>query len=110
MTGTGLKKWMPTKRSGRATKPASVLTERLEVLVAMIASGRSSRGGALEQVALDLEHLGRRLDEQVGVGAGRQVEPGRDAAEGGVALVGLHAALVDGPRRAAFRCRPCPWR
>ncbi len=86
MAGTGLKKWMPTKRSGRVTNPARVLTDRLEVLLAMIASGRRAAAALSSRPLLDLERLGRRLDEQVGVGARRNVEAGGDATEGGVAV------------------------
>jgi len=41
MSGTGLKKWMPTKRSGRSTYAARDVIDRLEVFVAMMASARS---------------------------------------------------------------------
>ena len=41
ITGTGLKKCMPTKRSGRLVAAASRVIEIDEVLVAMIVSGRA---------------------------------------------------------------------
>ena len=64
--------------------------------------GPQGGGGALEQAALDVERLGRRLDEQVGVGAGRHVEPGGDAPQGGVAVGRRDAALLDGPAELLF--------
>ena len=70
------------------------------MLVAMIASSRSVRRGALEEALLDLHGLRRRLDEQVGVGAGGHVGARRDARQGGVAGGGLHAALLDQPAEA----------
>ena len=93
--GTGLKKWMPTKRAGFVTNAASLVTERLEVLVAMMASSRRVSRGAREQLLLDRHDLGRGLDEEVGVGAGGHVGARRDARQGGVARGRLHAALVD---------------
>lgn len=39
ITATGLKKWMPTSRSGRARPSAIAVTDSADVLVARMASG-----------------------------------------------------------------------
>src|SRR3954454_6112416 len=41
-TGAGLKKWMPTTQPGRPVAVDSSVTDKDEVLVAMIASGATS--------------------------------------------------------------------
>ncbi len=85
MAGTGLKKWMPTNRSGFGTKVAEHGHREARGVGGDDRVGTKRRGGGLEQAPLDRERLGRRLDEQVGVGAGRDVEAGRDARQCGVA-------------------------
>ncbi len=67
MSGTGLKKWRPTKRSGRLVAEAMAPMGRLEVFDAkIVAGGRSCR--APPEAVLELEILGDRLDDDTAVG------------------------------------------
>ena len=71
ISGAGLKKCMPTTRSGRPLAAATSVTESAEVFVARIAvcaghSSPSSRNSS----CLTLEVLEDRLDHEVDVGAG----------------------------------------
>ncbi len=63
----GLKKCMPTTRSGWGTSAAIALTGSEEVLLARIACGPQASGQRGEQLALQLEVLGRRLDDEVAI-------------------------------------------
>ena len=93
MIGAGLKKCMPTTRSGSAAAPAMAVTGIEEVFVASTrVGGDAAQGG--EQLALELEALGRRLDDEPGLG--QRVELG-DAGD----LAGLGAPA--GPWPAAPR-------
>ena len=62
--------------------------------------GTQRRVRLLEEALLELHRLRRRLDEQVGVGAGGHVGARGDAGQGGVAGGGFHAALLDQPAEA----------
>ena len=68
ISGGGLKKCMPQTRSGRSAPAAIAVTESEEVLVASTASGRADPLQGREQLALELEPLGRRLDHQLAAG------------------------------------------
>ena len=63
--GGGLKKCMPTTRSGCGTPAASAVTLSDEVLVASTQSALDDGRELGEQRALELEVLGRRLDHQL---------------------------------------------
>ena len=67
ITGTGFMKWMPMNCSGRSVAAASRVIEIDEVLVASIASGLQHRAERVEDLALDVLVLGRRLDDDVAV-------------------------------------------
>ncbi len=86
MAGTGLKKWMPTKRSGRATKPARVVTDRLEVLLAMMASGRRAPAARSSRPRLMSSDSGAASMNRSASAPADDVEPRRYATQGGVAL------------------------
>ncbi len=51
-TGAGLKKCMPTTRSGRPVTSAISVTESADVLVARIASGSSTESSSLKTAPL----------------------------------------------------------
>ena len=72
ITGAGLKKCMPTTRSGPGTPAAISVTLSDEVLVASTQSSPHDLGDAREQRAFELERLRRRLDDDVGFGEPRQ--------------------------------------
>ena len=77
----GLKKCMPTTRSGSGTPAAISVTGSEEVLVARIASGPQTLAASdREQLALQLEVLGRRLDHQVAAGEVVELGDGAQAA------------------------------
>ena len=84
----GLKKCMPTTRPGSAAAPAIAVIGIDEVFEARTAPGAicAQRG---EQLALELEALGRRLDDQAA--AGQPAELRRPPAT--VARLALEAAL-----------------
>ena len=65
MSGTGLKKCRPTKRSGRPVAAAMSPMERLEVLEAKIVAGGQMASSARQSSVLELEILGHRLDDEV---------------------------------------------
>ena len=52
ISGAGLKKCMPTTRSGRVVAAAISVTESAEVLVARIASGRQIRSSSAKSARL----------------------------------------------------------
>ncbi len=65
ITGTGLKKCMPMKRSGRSVAVASLVIEIEEVLVAISAPRLQRRAEILQDLDLQVLVLGRRLDHEV---------------------------------------------
>ena len=65
MSGTGLKKWRPTNRSGRPVAAAMSPIERLEVLEAKIVAGGHAASSARQSSVLSCEVLGDRLDDEV---------------------------------------------
>ena len=67
MTGGGLKKCMPTTRSGPGTPAASAVTLSEEVLVASTQSPATCPATSANRSPLELEVLGRGLDHQPGV-------------------------------------------
>ena len=70
--------------------------------MAISASGFSSRGQLLEDLALDLFLLGRRLDHHVAIGEQRVVEPHLDAAERGSLVLFADRAAGDLTRQVAL--------
>ena len=95
MSGAGLKKCIPTTRSGVDVAAAISVTDSADVFVARIASGRVMRLELGEQLELGLEILDDRLDHEVAVGEVGEV--GRDAQppERDVPLLCRHLLLVD---------------
>ena len=83
ISGAGLKKCMPTTRSGRVVAAAISVTESAEVFVARIASGAADPVELGEELPLRAELLDDRLDHEVAVGQvaelGREREPRRRA-------------------------------
>ena len=94
-TGAGLKKCIPTTRSGRAVAFATSVTESAEVFVASTASSDDHAVEHAEELLLGVELLDDRLDHEVAAGEvvelGRRRQPG----ERGVALLGGQPALLD---------------
>ena len=80
----GLKKCMPTTRSGAGTPAASAVTLSDEVFVASTQSARDVAASRLKSSRLTLEVLGRGLDDQVADGEGGEV--GRGSGPGGASL------------------------
>ncbi len=80
-TGAGLKKCIPTTRSGRPVTSAISVTESADVLVARIASGASRRIELLEDGRLGRDVLDHGLDHEVAAGeraeVGGEREPSR---------------------------------
>ena len=74
ISGGGLKKCMPTTRSGRPRRGAIEVIGIDDVFEASTARGAISRERP-EQLALDLERLGRGLDDELA--AGEVLERGR---------------------------------
>ena len=97
MTGTGLKKCIPTNRSrrSRGTASASRWIAIDDVFEAKIASGRRDRVELAPQGRLDREVLEDGLDDEVGVGDAREVGGRLDAGERRVAVRLGEAALGD---------------
>ena len=85
----GLKKCMPTTRSGLGTPAAISATGSEEVLVARIVSGPQASASDGEQLALQLQVLGRRLDHQVAAG---EVGEARGGAQAGARRLGVGLA------------------
>ena len=81
MAGTGLKKCMPMKRSGREISAASRVIEIEDVFVAMIASGANQRVDPLEDRRLQGDVFRRRLDHEVGWPEGIVADRSGDAPE-----------------------------
>ena len=87
ISGAGLKKCIPTTRSGEAVAAAISVTESAEVFVARIASGRQIRSSSANSSTLRLELLDDRLDHEVAArehleirrGARVEQSPRRDA-------------------------------
>ncbi len=93
--GAGLKKCMPTTRSGCAVAVAIAVTESAEVFVASTASGATIASSAPEELALRVEVLDDRLDHEVAAGQVGAVRGRAQPPERGVALLRGHAALLD---------------
>ena len=72
MSGAGLKKCMPTTRSGVETAPAISVTDSADVFVASTASAPADLLERGEQLLLRRELLDDRLDHDVAVGERRQ--------------------------------------
>ena len=70
ISGGGLKKCIPTTFSGRAAAPASEVTGIDDVFVASTASSAQTSDSRGEQLALQVEALGGRLDHEVAVAPG----------------------------------------
>ena len=103
----GLKKCMPTTRSGRARRPAIAVTDSDEVFVAMIVSGPSCDSICPQHRDLDLEVLDDDLDHQadvvkLGFGVDRP-QPREDR----VALGGAETATFDPLVEAARGSASC---
>ena len=109
MTGTGLKKWIPTKRARRALadrRGEPVDRDRRGVR----GEDRGGRGDPVEvgpQRGLDVDVLEHGLDDEVGVGGGREVVRGGDAGEDRVAVRGVERLFATARSRLpAIRSRP----
>ena len=101
ISGTGLKKCMPSTRSGVAAADAM---RRHRQAAGVGGQERPGRGGGIEQpkcLALELQVLGDRLDHQVG--GGQVFQPGLrpDAPQRRVAVGGRDLFLLDAPRQEA---------
>ena len=72
MRCTGLKKWVPAKRSGRPVAPAISVTESAEVLEAKRVASEQCIETCWKSSDLELHRFRRRLDHQVGVGDRRR--------------------------------------
>ena len=68
MTGAGLKKCSPTTLPGRPVATAISVIESEEVLLARMVSGLQMPSSVGEDRALQVELLGHRLDDEVGLG------------------------------------------
>ena len=62
---TGLKKCMPATRDGRVSEPAISVMLSADVLVATMASAGASAFDIREELELQVDALGRRLDHEV---------------------------------------------
>ena len=67
-TGAGLKKCIPTTLDGRLVATEISVTDSDEVLVARMVSGPADLVGGGEDLLLEVEALGDRLDHHVDVG------------------------------------------
>jgi hypothetical protein len=95
ISGTGLKKWKPAKRSGRFRPAAMAVTESDEVLVTSVAVGAHHDAFELaEQLALDLEVFDHGFDHQVAAGQRLQGVDGLHAGDVRVARGGVDLALL----------------
>ena len=103
ITGTGLKKCMPTNRSRRAspTAAASRSMEIEDVLEAKTRGRGRDRVEVRPQPGLHVEVLEHGLDDEVGIGGGGEVVGGAEAGERRVAVVGGQLALGDRPLEVA---------
>ena len=95
INGAGLKKCMPTTRSGVAVAAAISVTESADVLLASTARSRRSVPGRRKR-PFRLQRLDDRLDHEVAVGERPQIRRQREPADRRVALGLLERA-----------CRPC---
>ena len=91
MSGAGLKKCIPTTRSGVEVAPAISVTESADVFVASTASGRQTRSSSANSSRFGLELLDDRLDHDVAVGERREVGRQREQAD----VEGVDLALLD---------------
>ena len=81
ITGAGLKKCMPTTRPGSAAALAIAVIGIEEVLEASTAPGAIG-AQRREELALELQALGRRLDDEPGVGQRLERRPRRRRSPG----------------------------
>ncbi len=104
ISGTGLKKCSPVKRSGRSLAAASRVIEIDEVLVASSAVGLQGQPG--EDLALHRFILGRRFDDQIGIGKGGIVGGQADPRQRRIGIGLADNALADAaPRFLAIVAR-----
>ena len=101
----GLKKCMPTTRSGCGTSGADLGTGSEEVLRREDRPVSAGLGELGEQSALQLEVLGRGLDHQVAAGQARQLLDGRQPLAGSL---GLRLAPQPPPRPSSSASRAAP--
>ena len=102
MSGAGLKKCMPTTRSGVDVADAISVTESADVFVASTVSARQMRSSSRKSSCFGLELLDDRLDHEVAVGEIGELRGEREPPDGGVAR-GLRRA---DPSRT-LRVRKC---
>ena len=105
MTGTGLKKCMPTNRARRpsATDDASRSMEIDEVLVAKTAAGGAMPSSPAHSARLDVEVLEHRLDHEVRVGGRGEVVRRDEARQRRVAVRRRRAGPSRRPGRGCPR-------
>ena len=106
MTGAGLKKCIPTTRSGPGARRAIAVTRSDEVFGrehARRAPRRPRR--AREELALERQALGRRLDDELAAGAARRSPAARSAARLGVGGPSRARRAARAPRRRALERR-----
>ena len=109
MSGAGLKKCMPTTRSGPGTAAARSVTDSDEVLVASTHVGSTTSASSPEQLALELQRLGDGLDDQRARGQRLEAVDRLHACGRGARVVLAPAPALGAlgqPRRRAAR-RPC---
>src|SRR5438067_2169789 len=95
ITGTGLKKCMPTTRPDVASPAASAVTEIDEVFVASTASPERQASSSRNRARLTSRFLDHRLDHETGVaGLGERVD-GDDTLQRRSRHVGVQLALAD---------------
>ena len=87
ITGTGLKKCMPMTCSGRLVWAASLVIEMDEVFDARMTCAGRRVSSSREDLALDLEFLSCRFDDEVAAGKRGAVDGALNAADRGVHLV-----------------------
>ena len=95
ITGTGLKKCMPMKRSGRSVAVASLVIEIDEVLVAIMPREFSDAAEILQDLQLQLLILGRRLDRKIAICQFGLVGRSEDATERHFTVGRGHLLLLD---------------
>ncbi len=94
MSGAGLKKCMPTTRSGVETAAAISVTESAEVFVARIASARTIRSSSLKRLELRVELLDDRLDHEIAVREVGELRRQRKQSQRRFTLARSHPLLV----------------
>ena len=97
MSGAGLKKCMPTTRSGEDTAAAISVTESADVFVARMTSGRIDALELGEERELRVEILDDRLDHEVTVGERGELDRQRQPFERGPVVTRGQLPFVDLP-------------